>query len=420
MTNYDTVNKLLKKRKFKSGEEWLYYAPDSRYVFGAPEIAAVTKALKKGWLGAGTITAEFEQAVAPLFGKKYGLFVNSGSSANLLSLQASGLAKRGEVITPACTFNTTIAPIIQSGLVPVLVDVKVGEYVIDTDHLEAALSKKTVATMVPHLIGNFANLKKLRAFCDKHKLLLIEDSCDTIGGLYCGKPSGGYSDITTTSFYGSHIITTGGAGGMVMSNDADFIKRARAFSSWGRELRDYPEPIQDRLAAHKVDGKPYDGAFVFVEQGYNFRPTEIQAAFGLAQLKRLPQFTKHRRRVFDSLVTFFRKYEKYFTLPIEQPKSKTQWLAFPLTIRPEAPFTRNELVVYLEHYKIQTRPLFSGNVTKHPAYHHSSYRVIGDLPHSQNILHNSFLIGAHNTMTADMIQFIRQVVTKFISERTRS
>lgn len=411
------VNSLRKRTRFRPGEDWLYYAPDSRYVFGAPEIAAVTKALKKGWLGAGTITVEFERAIAPLFGKKHGLFVNSGSSANLLSLLASGLAGGGEVITPACTFNTTVAPIIQSGLVPVLVDVKVGEYVIDTDHLEAALSPRTVAAMVPHLIGNFANLKKLRAFCDKHRLLLIEDSCDTIGGLYSGKPSGAYSDITTTSFYGSHIITAGGAGGMVMSDNADFIKRARVFSSWGRGLRDYPEPILERLAAHKVDGKPYDSAFVFMELGYNFRPTEMQAAFGLAQVKRLPQFTRRRRRVFDSLVEVFRKYEEFFVLPVEQPGSRTQWLAFPLTIRPEAPFTRNELVVYLEHHKIQTRPLFAGNVTKHAAYRHSKYRVIGELPHSQDILHNSFLIGAHNTMTADMIRYIRQVVARFISER---
>lgn len=414
------MNTLLKRRKFRPGEEWLYYAPDSRFVFGAPEIAAVMRALNKGWLGAGTITVEFERAIAPLFGKKHGLFVNSGSSANLLSLLASGLAKGGEVITPACTFNTTVAPIIQSGLVPVLVDVRVGEYVIDTDYLEAARSRKTVAVMVPHLIGNFANLKKLRAFCDRHGLLLIEDSCDTIGGLYCGKPSGAYSDITTTSFYGSHIITTAGAGGMVMSDDADLIKRARVFSSWGRGLRDYPEPILERLAAHKVDGKPYDSAFVFMELGYNFRPTEIQAAFGLAQMKRLAQFTKRRRWAFDALVKVFGNYEEYFVLPVEQPRSRTQWLAFPLTIRPTAPFSRNELVVHLEHHKIQTRPLFAGNVTKHAAYRHCNYRVVGDLPHSQHILHNSFLIGAHNTMTADMIRYIRKVMTRFIAERTRS
>jgi len=413
------INALSKKRKFKPGKEWLYYAPDTRYVFGKLEIAAVNQVLKKGWLGLGEQAAAFENSVAKLFGKKYGVFVNSGSSANLLSLQASGLPKGGEVITPACTFNTTIAPIIQSGLVPVLVDVKVGEYVIDTDHLEAARSAKTVAVKVPHLIGNFANMNTLRAFCDKHKLLLIEDSCDTIGGLYNGKPSGVYSDITTTSFYASHIITAGGAGGMVMSDDAAFIKRARVFASWGRGLRGYTEGIKDRLAAYEIDGKPYDSAFVFVEQGYNFRPTEIQAAFGLAQLKRLPAFTKHRRWAFESLYNFFKKFENYFILPVEQAKSKTQWLAFPLTIRPEAPFTRNELVTYLEHHKIQTRPLFAGNVTKHMAYHHSQYRVIGDLPHSQNILHNSFLIGAHHGLTKEMIAYTQKIITQFLAERTQ-
>jgi CDP-6-deoxy-D-xylo-4-hexulose-3-dehydrase len=412
------MNHLVKQRKFKEGKEWSYYAPNTEYVFGAPEIAAVNKVLKRGWLGTGEQTAAFETAVAKLFGKKFGVFVNSGSSANLLSLQASRLPKGGEVITPSCTFNTTIAPIIQSGLVPVLVDVKVGEYVIDTDQLEAARSPKTVAVKVPHLIGNFANMKKLRAFCDKYKLLLIEDSCDTIGGLYHGKPSGIYSDITTTSFYASHIITAGGAGGMVLSDDADFIKSVRVFASWGRGLRGYTESIKDRLAAYEIDGKPYDSAFVFVEQGYNFRPTEIQAAFGLAQLKRLPAFTKHRRFAFETLYKFFSKYQQYFILPIEQPKSATQWLAFPLTIRPEAPFTRNELVSYLEHHKIQTRPLFAGNVTKHMAYHHTQYRVVGDLPHSQNILHNSFLIGAHHTMTKEILTYTKKIVEQFIKERT--
>jgi CDP-6-deoxy-D-xylo-4-hexulose-3-dehydrase len=412
------MNSLTKHRKFKAGKEWAYYAPNTKYVFGKQEIAAVNKVLKKGWLGTGDQTTQFEAAVAKLFGKKYGVFVNSGSSANLLSLQASRLPKGAEVITPSCTFNTTIAPIVQSGLVPVLVDVKVGEYVLDTDQLEAARSEKTVAVKVPHLIGNFADMKKIRAFCDKYKLLLIEDSCDTIGGLYAGKPSGIYSDITTTSFYASHIITAGGAGGMVMSDDPELIKRVRVFASWGRGLRGYTESIKDRLAAYEIDGKPYDSAFVFVEQGYNFRPTEIQAAFGLAQLKRLPSFTKHRRWAFESLYTFFSRYKEYFILPIEQPKSKTQWLAFPLTIRPEAPFTRNEFVTYLEHHKIQTRPLFAGNVVKHIAYHKSEYRVIGELPHSQNILHNSFLIGAHHTMTQESMLHTKKVIEDFIKNLT--
>jgi len=408
------INSLIKNKKFVPGKDWVWYAPNTTDAYNKEEIIAVEEALKRGWLAPGIITEKFENKVAKLYGKKYGLFVNSGSSANLLALEIYKFQKGSEVITPSCNFNTTVSPIIQAGLVPVFVDVELDKYTIDVSQLEKAVSKKTVAVIVPHLIGNFINSQKIKSFCKKHNLVFIEDSCDTIGGLYKGKPSGIWSDITTTSFYASHIITTGGAGGMLMTNDKKLREKARIFRDWGRGISRHDERIRSRLATFKIDGKPYDSAFVFVERGYNFKPTEMQAAFGLKQLERLNSFTYTRRKNFEALYDFFKKYEDYFILPREEEKSKTNWLAFPLTIRNKAPFNRNSLVKYLEDNKIQTRPLFSGNILKQPAYKGIKYRKIGNLENSQYILKQSFLIGAHHGLTKPMVDYIQDRFEKFL------
>ncbi|MDO8557215.1 MAG: aminotransferase class I/II-fold pyridoxal phosphate-dependent enzyme [Candidatus Jorgensenbacteria bacterium] len=411
------MNPLIKDKKFVPSKDWVWYAPNTTDAFGENEIQAVMASLKSGWLTTGKITREFENKIAGLFGKKYGLFVNSGSSANLLALEALKFPKGSEVITPACNFNTTVAPIIQTGLRPVFVDVGLGTYVIDADSLEKALSKKTVAVFAPHLIGNFVDLPKIRAFCKKHKLVFIEDSCDTIGGNFHGEPSGKFSDITTTSFYASHLITTGGAGGMLMTNDKKIRERARLFRDWGRGISRHDEKIRSRLATFKIDGKPYDSAFVFVEHGYNFKPTEMQAAFGLEQLSRLPGFTELRRCNFSYLRNFFKKFEKFFILPEEKPNTITNWLAFPLTIKKGAPFKRNALVKYLEDNKIQTRPLFSGNILKQPAYLAVSHNRIGNLENSQHILENSFLIGLHHGLTQLMLEYVADTFEKFLKKQ---
>jgi CDP-6-deoxy-D-xylo-4-hexulose-3-dehydrase len=349
---------MVKNKKFTPAKDWVWYAPNTTDAFGNQEIQAVVKALKAGWLTTGKLTQEFENKIAGLFGKKFALFVNSGSSANLLALEIMKFPKGSEIITPACNFNTTVSPIVRLGLIPVFVDVSLGTYTIDVNSLEKALSKKTVAIMAPHLIGNFVDLPKIQSFCKKHNLVFIEDSCDTIGGSFHGKPSGIWSDITTTSFYASHIITAAGAGGMLMLNDKELREKARIFRDWGRGISRHDEKIRSRLATFKIDGKPYDSAFVFIEQGYNFRPTELQAAFGLQQLNRLDNFIKVRSHNFIRLLEFFKQFEEYFILPQEIPNTKTNWLAFPLTIRKSAPFERNTLVRYLEDHKIQTRPLF--------------------------------------------------------------
>jgi CDP-6-deoxy-D-xylo-4-hexulose-3-dehydrase len=410
-------NVLITKKKFAPGKDWVWYAPNTKDAFGEAEIKAVETCLRNGWLTTGKITAEFENKIAKLFGKKYGLFVNSGSSANLLALEACKFPKGSEVITAACNFNTTVAPIIQAGLVPVVADVLEGMYVIDPAALEKALSKKTVAVMVPHLIGNFIDLPAIRAFCKKHKLVFIEDSCDTLGGTFQGKPSGTWSDIVTTSFYASHIITTGGAGGMLMTNDKKIRERARVFRDWGRGISRHDEKIRSRLATFQIDGKPYDSAFVFVERGYNFKPTEMQAAFGLQQLERLEGFVARRNRNFAALRAFFASHEDIFILPKAMPKTDTHWLAFPLTIRKGAPFTRNELVRFLEDRRIQTRPLFSGDILKHPAYQDVVIRKAGSMKNSDLILNNSLLIGAHHGLTDRMVAYITEVFSKFLAKQ---
>lgn len=411
------VNPLIKNKKFKPGKDWVWYAPNTTDAFGEAEVRAVTACLRGGWLTLGKITGKFENEIASLFGKKYGLFVNSGSSANLLALEIMSFPKGGEIITPACNFNTTVAPIVQLGLAPVFVDVGLGNYAIDVGLLEKALSKKTVAVMAPHLIGNFIDLPKIRSFCKKHGLIFIEDSCDTIGGSFRGKPSGVWSDITTTSFYASHIITAGGAGGMLMTNDRKLRERARVFRDWGRGISRHDEKIRSRLATFKIDGKPYDSAFVFVERGYNFKPTEMQAAFGLQQLNRLDDFIKTRRHNFLRLLNFFAQFQEYFVLPKEMPNTKTNWLAFPLAIKKLAPFKRNELVRYLEDHKIQTRPLFSGNILKHPAYKNIPYRKVGNLENSEYILGQAFLIGLHHGLTDKMLDYVMGIFSDFLRKR---
>ncbi len=405
-----------KNKKFIPGKDWIWYAPNTTDAFGEEEIQAVVDSLRSGWLTPGKITREFEDAVAKLFGKKYGLFVNSGSSANLVALEALKFPKGSEIITPACNFNTTVSPIIQVGLVPVFIDVGLGTYTLDVNVLGGALSKKTVAVMAPHLIGNFIDLPKIRLFCKKHRLVFIEDSCDTIGGIFHKKPSGCWTDVVTTSFYASHLITTGGAGGMLMTNDKKLREQARIFRDWGRGISRHDEKIRSRLATFKIDGKPYDSAFVFVERGYNFKPTEMQAAFGLKQLERLPKFTEIRRYNFNRLNDFFSCYEKYFILPQSIQNTVINWLAFPLTIKKSAPFERNELVRYLEDNKIQTRPLFSGNILKQPAYKDIHHRKIGNLKNSQIILEQSFLIGLHHGITNQMLKYLFATFEKFMNK----
>ena len=404
------------ERRFRPGEDWIYY---TKAVYGQEEIDAVVKALKEDWLGNGKYTDEFEQKVVALYGKKFGLFVNSGSSANLIALELCNFPAGSEVITPACTFGTTISPILMKNLVPVIVDSKVGTYNIDIDKIEAAISFKTVGMMIPHAIGNINDMPRLRELCDRYKLILIEDSCDTIGSKFQGRPTGEWSDITTTSFYASHNITAGGGGGMVMVNDPELKRRAKVFRDWGRAL---PERFEHHEGAFeerynfKLDGIDYDGKFTFMELGYNLKAVEMQAAFGLAQLERLDAFNRTRSQNFQKIYRFFRKYEQFFILPEQVPGAEPYWLSFPITIKEESGIERKELLKFLETNKIQTRLLFAGNILRHPAYKElqKKCRIATTLDNADYVMKNTFLVASHHGLNDEMISYLVEKIEQFL------
>lgn len=384
-------------------------------VHDSREIRAVTRVLKERRSILGRETAEFEKQVAGLFGKKYGVMVNSGSSANLLALEILNLPKGSEVITPLLTFATTLAPIVQKGLVPVFVDVKPGSYFADIDQIEKAITKKTRALIIPSLLGNVPDLLRLKKIATKHRLYFIEDSCDTIGATFSGKPTGTFSDISTTSFYGSHVITAGGGGGMICVNNPKWASELKVLRGWGRASAiTESDDIDERYKA-RVGRIPYDAKYVYSKIGYNFLPLEISAAFGLVQLTKLKKFSRVRQRNFKELFSFFRSYKDFFILPQTLPGVVTNWLAFPLTIRPEAPFSRLKIVRYLEKHGIQTRPLFSGNVLKQPAFKAVRARLpyrsypITDLVTSQGLI-----FGCHQGLEKKHLEYLKKIFTQFL------
>jgi len=366
----------------------------------------------------GKETYEFEDRVKKFFVKKYSIMVNSGSSANLLAFEILNLPKGSEVITPLLTFSTTIAPLIKLGLVPVFADVEPGTYVINVEQVEKLITKKTKAIMIPLLLGNVPDMEKLKSIAKKYKLFFVEDSCDTFGASYKSKPTGTYSDITTTSFFGSHIITTGGNGGMIMTNDKEWANKAKVLRGWGRNssLFGESEDLKKRFST-KIGNIPYDAKFIFSDAGYNFIPNEMCAAFGNVQLDKLAIFKKTREYNFAYLSKFFKQFENYFTLPIQDQKVKTQWLAFPLTIKKTAPFSRLEIVTYLEKNNMQTRPIFTGNILKQPGFKKIAHKIYKNgCPVTNDIMEHGFLIGCHHGMEEKHLKKVEELFSDFLSK----
>ena len=362
----------------------------------------------------GEKVQQFENEIAVLFGKKFGVMVNSGSSANLLTYEILNMPENSEVITPILTFATTLSPIIKNRLLPVFVDVEPETYIVNIDQIEEAITKKTKALMIPSLLGNVPDLARLRKLADDNNLIFIEDSADTLGATFDGKPTGIFSDFSTTSFYGSHIITAAGEGGMVCCNNKKWEEKCRIIRGWGRtSALTESEKLEDRFSI-ELDKIPYDSKFIFEEIGYNFLPTEISAAFGLVQLKKLKKFSEIRQENFDNLYSFFSN-NKFFKVPKQLPQVKTSWLAFPLTITFNAPFSRMELVKYLETNNIQTRPIFTGNVLRQPAFKKINYKNIGkEFSVANNIMENSFLIGCNHGLNEKHMEKIKQSFTSFL------
>ncbi len=388
-------------------------------VHGQEEIDAVVKVLK-GNTALGDKTKEFEGKIAKMFGKKYGVMVNSGSSANLLALEILNLPRGSEVITPILTFATTVAPIIQKGFIPVFIDVDPDTYIINSEDVEKAITPKTKLLMIPSLMGNIPNMRKLSMIAKKHKLWFIEDSCDTLGGKYDRKPTGTYSDITTTSFYGSHIINGAGGGGMICVNNPKWVDKLVVLRGWGRQSSLFGEKANSELLKNrfrvKLNGIPYDNKFIFSEIGYNFLPLELSSAFALVQLKRLSDFLAKRKKNFAMLYNFFTKNNKYFILPRQTPKTETAWLAFPLIIKPGAPFTRLQLVKFLEDNNIQTRPIFTGNILKQPAFKNIQRKVTKPIfPNTELIMKNGFVVACHHGLNDTQMNYLKEKFSEFLS-----
>ena len=377
----------------------VWYAPNKHEAYGEEEIKAVEQCLRDGWLaGFGPRTVEFEEKIAKEFGKKYGVFVNSGSSACLLSLAALDLPKGTKVLTPALTFSTTLAPIIQLGYVPVFIDSNLTSYVPDIDDIIEAITDDIKVIMIPNLIGNKPDWKKLKDELfriNRSDIYLIEDSADTV--TYTKE-----SDVSTTSFYASHVITAGGMGGMVMFNDEKHVKRALMYRDWGR-IGDNSENMDERFA-HNVDGLPYDYKFLYGVLGYNMKCSEMSAAFGLVQLDRFQTFKQKRR---DNIERYLENLKDVKEILLPDDSIEPNWLAIPLQTE-----RRLELLNYLEDNNIQTRVTFAGNVTRHPIYR----EYLQDFENADLVMKNGFLLGAHHGMDLEDVDYVCNKIKEFFSK----
>ena len=392
----------------------IYYG---RAVYNGNEIKAVLRVLKKNSLSLidGPNVKILEKKIAKIFGKKFGLMVNSGSSANLLALSSFKFKKGSEIITPTLTFSTTVAPIYQLGLKPHFIGVLENKFIADTEQIEKCINKKTVAIMIPNLLGNIPDWKKISKIAKKYKLKVIEDSADTIGYTINKKINGKFSDIVTNSFYASHIINGAGSGGIVCFNDYKLYQKAKLLRGWGRSSATFneSEKIEDRFNI-KIAGIQYDKKYIFSELGYNFLPSEISAAFAIEQLKKLKKNILIRERNFNYLKKFFRNYSKYFKLPEVYKKTITPWLAFPLVIKSNKKFNRKEMQIFFEKNNIQTRTIFTGNILKQPILKNLKFRFhkkSGII--ANDVMKNGILLGCHQGLNIKELNYICDTFKKF-------
>ena len=387
-------------------------------VHGNDEVKAVTNVLKSS-TQMGKNVSIFEKKISKLFEKKYGLMVNSGSSALLLAMETLDFPEGSEIITPVLTFSTTVGYIVRNKWIPVFVDVEEGTYCINESKIKNLITKKTRAVVAPHLMGNIVNWEKISPFLKKRGILIIEDSADTLGATYKKKSTGRYADISITSFYGSHIINCAGNGGMVCFNDKSKYTKAKLLRSWGRSsslFDEKSEKIENRFNI-KLDGILYDKKFVFEKIGHNLEPSELGAAFGLVQLKKLKENLKKRENNFKSHSKFLKKYEKFFILPKQLPGSRSGWLAYPVTITNKAPFSRTQMQIFLEKKNIQTRVVFTGNILRQPGFKKIKCKKdIRGYPEADKVMRNGILLACHHGLTKKMIKHIHTSIDEFIEK----
>lgn len=399
-----------------NSKEQFIHVPYGRTVHGQEEIDAVVQVLQTSTQMGKNVRA-LEEKIAGLYAKKYGIGVNSGSSALYLAADLMNFDAGSEIITPALTFSTTVAPIVKKQWIPSFIDVEEGTYNLDADKVEAMITPKTKAMIIPNLIGNLPNWAQLRAIADKHNLVVLEDSADTVGAEIDGESCGRFTDISTTSFYGSHIVNCAGNGGMICVNDDAHYDRGRLLRSWGRSSSLFveSEAIENRFNV-EVDGIPYDAKFVFEEPGYNIEPSELGAAFGLIQVRKLADNIDQRIQHYTDLRQFFEQYEEYFILPKQLPNSRTGWLAFAVTVRDSAPFIRRDLQIFLEKRNIQTRTVFTGNILRQPGFKNVAHKAAeGGYPEADKVMRGGVLIACHHGLNQEQVNHMKDSITAFMT-----
>jgi CDP-4-dehydro-6-deoxyglucose reductase, E1 len=408
-------------REFVPGQT---YVPVSGKVFDERELVNLVDSSLDFWLTTGRYALEFEEKFAQWMGVKHCLLVNSGSSANLVALAALTSPKLGdkrlvpgdEVITVAAGFPTTVNPIFQNQLVPVFVDVKLPSYDIDVDQLELALSDRTRAIMVAHTLGNPFNLDAVMAFANKHDLWVIEDNCDAVGTVYKGKKTGTFGHLSTVSFYPAHHMTMG-EGGAVLTSDTRLKKIVESFRDWGRDCWCAPgvDDTCGKRFGWQLGELPfgYDHKYSYSHVGYNLKMTDMQAAVGVAQLEKLDGFIKRRKENHKFLMDNLADLSDILNLPQSTPDSETSWFGYPIYVKESAPFSRNELVQYLEENRIGTRLLFGGNLLRQPLYQGLNYRVVGNMVNADRIMQNVFWIGVFPGLTEEMLEYVVDKIRSF-------
>ena len=388
-------------------------------VYDQREMDAVNEVMRGGWLGVGKATDMFEKRVAKFVGHKYGIATNSGSSALLLAVTALNLPKGSKVIVCAAGFPATVAPILHAGLVPVFVDAEMTSYSLDIEQIhivEGNTMDSVKAIVFAHTVGNVANMDKIMAFAKKHHLIVIEDICDALGAKWNGKQVGSFGDIACLSFYPSHHITAGGLGGMCLTSNAQYAQDMISLRDWGK-MHETPEyynaySVESKYFI-KIDGIDYDYRYSYSHVGYNLKPADINSAFGLAQMKRLPTFIKKRNANFLDIYDLFP--DEYFIKPAWHKEAQPSWFNYPVVVREDAPFDRDEIVRYFEQNKIRCRLFFAGNITRQPAFKGKGI-IIGDLPISDYLMKNAFLIACHPALTRDDIKYIGSTLRAFLDE----
>ncbi|OGX26274.1 MAG: lipopolysaccharide biosynthesis protein RfbH [Omnitrophica WOR_2 bacterium RIFCSPHIGHO2_01_FULL_48_9] len=407
---------------FIPGESVVPYAGR---VYDEEDMISLMDASLDFWLTAGRFAQEFEKSLSEYLGRRACLLTNSGSSANLLAVAAltspaledRQLKPGDEIITVACGFPTTVNPILQNQCVPVFVDVDLGTYNVSVEKLEQAISPKTKAIILAHTLGNPADLAKILALVKKHKLWFIEDCCDALGSKYQGKYVGTFGDMATCSFYPAHHITMG-EGGAVLTDDLKLKKILASFRDWGRDC--WCDPGQSNTCgkrfAWQLGDLPYgyDHKYIYSHIGYNLKATDMQAAVGVSQLKKLDRFTVLRKNNFQRLYQHLKPYENYFLLPQWDKDSDPNWFGFPLLVKETAPFGRDEIVQYLEERKIATRMLFGGNLLKQPAYKNRPHRVASALKNTETVMQDLFWIGVYPGLTEEHLDYVCRTFKEFL------